>query len=106
VIDGDAVLRWKGSRVASLKATGVMKDATVTLSCTKGACKSVKKTAGKPKFTLLSNRKVKKGATITVRITAPGYIGRQLVWRVGKSKVASCMNPGSTKARKPGTCHG
>jgi hypothetical protein len=106
VVDGDAVLRWKGSRVASLKATGVMKDATVALSCTKAACKSVKKTAAKSKFTLLSNRTVKKGATITVRITAPGYIGRQLVWQVGKSKVVSCMNPGSTKARKPGTCHG
>jgi hypothetical protein len=106
VVDGDAVLRWTRGRVASLKATGVMKDATVTLSCTKGACKTVRKKASKSKFTLLSNRNVKKGATITVRITAPGYIGRQVAWRVGKSKVVSCMNPGSTKARKLGTCHG
>jgi hypothetical protein len=105
-VDGDAVLRWKRGRVRSLKVTGVTKDAKVTLSCTKGACKSVKRTASKSKFTLLSNRKVNKGATITVRITTPGYIGKQLAWRVGKSKVVSCMNPGSTKPRKPGTCHG
>jgi hypothetical protein len=106
IVDGDAVLRWKRGRVSSLKVTGVTKNAKVTLSCTKGACKSVKRTATKPKFTLLSNRKVGKGATITVRITAPGYIGRQVAWRAGKSKVVSCMNPGSTKPRKPGACHG
>jgi hypothetical protein len=109
-VDGDAVLRWNRGRVTSLKATGVTKDAKVTLTCTKGACKTVKKTASKSKFTLLSNRKVANGATITVRITAPGYIGRQLVWKVGTNavggKLVSCMNPGSTKPRKPGTCHG
>ena len=106
LVDGDAVLRWKGGSVSSLKATGVTKDATVTVSCTKRACKTVRKKASKPKFTLLSNRKLKKGATVTVRITVPGYIGKQLAWRAGGSKVVSCMNPGSTKARKPGTCHG
>jgi hypothetical protein len=105
-VEGDAVLRWKGGRVASLKVAGVTKDATVTLICTKGACKTARKKASKPRFTLLSNRTVKKGATITVRITAPGYIGKQLAWRAGKSRVVSCVNPGSTKPSKPGTCHG
>jgi hypothetical protein len=67
-------------------------------------------TAAKTKFTLLKNRKVKKGQTITVRVTAPGFVGRHFFWRVKSgeltSKKVSCMNPGSSKPRKPGTCHG
>jgi hypothetical protein len=105
-VDGDAVLRWSRGRVTSLKVTGVTKDAVVTLSCAKRACKSVKKTASQSKFTLLSNAKVKKGTAMTVRITATGYIGKQLVWRAGGAKQVSCLNPGSTKAKKPGTCNG
>src|SRR3954454_16027601 len=105
-VDGDAVLRWSHGRVSSLKVVGVAKGSLVTLTCSKRACKSVKKTATKSKFTLLSNRKVPKGAALTVRITATGYAGKQLTWRVGGAKQVSCMNPGSTKARKPGTCTG
>jgi hypothetical protein len=105
-VDGDAVLRYSGGKVVSLKATGVAKGAVVTLTCGKHACKSVKKTASKPKFTLLSNRKVKKGTTIVVRIAATGYVGKQFVWHTGGKKQVSCMNPGSTKPRKPGTCTG
>jgi hypothetical protein len=106
VVDGDAVLRWKKGRVSSLEVTGVTKDATVSLTCGKRACKSVKKKAGKSSFSLLSNRKVKKGTAIVVRITATGYVGKQFVWRAGGRKQVSCTNPGSTKARKPGTCSG
>src|SRR3954470_4263395 len=105
-VDGDAVLRYSGGKVSSLKVVGVAKGSRVTLTCSQRACKSVKKTATKSKFTLLSNRKVPKGAAITVRITATGYAGKQLTWRVGGAKQLSCMNPGSTKARKPGTCTG
>src|SRR3954454_15782316 len=105
-VDGDAVLRWSRGRVTSLKVAGVTKGATVTLTCAKRACKSVKKNASKAKFALLSNRKVKKGTTIVVRITASGYVGKQFVWRAGGAKQVSCTNPGSTKALKPGTCNG
>ena len=106
VVDGTAVLRWSHGRVSSLKVAGVTKGARVALSCSKHACRSVRKTATKAKFTLLSNRKVKKGAVVTVKVTATGYIGKQFVWRAGGGKQVSCMNPGSTKARKPGTCTG
>jgi hypothetical protein len=106
VVDGDAVLRWSGGKVASLKVTGVPKGAAVSLTCGKHACKSVKKTAAKAKFTLLSNRKVKKGTTIVVRIAATGYIGKQFVWHAGGAKQVLCTNPGSTKAQKLGTCNG
>jgi hypothetical protein len=99
------VLRYSHGR-ATVKVVGVAKGSKVTLTCSKRACKSVKKTAGKSKFALLSNRKVKKGTTIVVRISATGYAGKQLVWRAGGAKRVSCMNPGSTKARKPGTCNG
>jgi hypothetical protein len=105
-VDGDAVLRYSHGRVTSLKVVGVAKGSKVTLTCAKHACRSVKKTATKSKFTLLSNSKVKKGTTIVVRITATGYAGKQLAWRAGGAKQVSCMNPGSTKARKPGTCTG
>jgi hypothetical protein len=67
-------------------------------------------TAAKTKFTLLKNRKVKKGATITVRVTAPGFIGRHFFWKVKSNslttKKVSCMNPGSSKPHRLGTCHG
>ena len=106
VVDGSAVLRWKNGRVSSLKVTGVTKDATVSLTCGKHACKSAKKRASKSKLSLLSNRKVKKGTAIVVRITATGYIGKQFVWRAGGKAELSCTNPGSTKGRKPGTCTG
>jgi hypothetical protein len=106
VVDGDAVLRWSRGRVSSLKVTGVAKGSKVTLSCANRACKSVKTTATKTKFTLLSNRKVKKGTAITVRITQTGYVGKQIVWQAGGAKQVSCTNPGSTKAQKPGTCTG
>ena len=106
VVDGDAVLRYSGGKVASLKVTGVPAGAVVTLTCAKHACKSVKRTATKPKFTLLSNRKVKKGTTILVRIATTGYIGKQFAWHAGGKKQVSCMNPGSTKTQKLGTCNG
>jgi hypothetical protein len=106
VADGSAVLRWKNGRVSSLEIAGVTKDATVSLSCGKHACKSVRKTARKSRFSLLSNRKVKKGTTIVVRITATGYIGKQFVWRAGGKMQLTCTNPGSTQAHKPGTCTG
>jgi hypothetical protein len=105
-VDGDAVLRWSRGKVSSLKVAGVTKDAIVTLSCAKRACKSVKRKASKAKFTLLSNAKVKKGTTVVVRIAATGYIGKQFVWHAGGQKQVSCMNPTSTKAKKPGTCTG
>lgn len=57
---------------------------------------------------LLGNQKVRRGAKIELRITAPGYIGKYFVWKVSGSSVSSatvrCMNPGSTKPRKK--CHG
>jgi hypothetical protein len=106
VVDGSAVLRWKSGRVSSLKVTGVTNGATVSLTCGKHACKSVKKTARTSKFSLLSNRKVKKGTAIVVRIAATGYIGKQFVWRAGGKMQLSCTNPGSTRGHKPGTCTG
>jgi hypothetical protein len=62
------------------------------------------------KFTFLKNKRVKKGATITVRITADGFIGKSFFWKVKAhsltAKKISCLNPGSNKPHKPGTCHG
>jgi hypothetical protein len=66
--------------------------------------------AAKTKFSLLKNRKVRKGATITVRISAPGFIGKHFFWKVKSggltNKKISCLNPGSSKPHKLGTCHG
>lgn len=128
-VDGDALLFWHTQplRVTTLTAQGVTKGAKVTVTCTKGACKTIKKTASKAlggasqafrpvvhgaktKFLLLKNRKVKKGATITLRITAPGFIGKHFFWKVRKNKLTnkkvSCTNPGSSKPHTPGKCHG
>ncbi len=153
-VAGDALLFWRLQplRVTSLTAQGVTKGAKVTLTCTKRACKRIKKTARKPfwakplsavgpapagvsmksavagdygvaprafrpvahaartKFVLMKNRRVKKGATIKLRITAPGFIGKYFFWKVKKNsltnKKVSCTDPGSSKPKKLGTCHG
>jgi hypothetical protein len=46
VVDGDAVLRYSGGKVVSLKVAGVPAGAVVSLACAKHACKSVTKTRG------------------------------------------------------------
>jgi hypothetical protein len=60
--------------------------------------------AAAKRVNLLKNARVKRGAKIVLRITAPGYIGKYFVWKAGRNNVSSatvrCMNPGSTKPRK------
>jgi hypothetical protein len=58
----------------------------------------------KKQVQIFKNQKVKKGATIELRITRPGYIGKYYAWSVAASSISAaktlCMNPGSTKPRK------
>jgi hypothetical protein len=155
-VDGQAFLFWKLQplRVTSLSAKNVTRGAKITLSCTKRACKTKRKTAskvawqspvtgvgptssafrmkggraggaggGRPhksfrpiahsaatKFTLLKNKRMKKGAKITLRITAPGFIGKHFQWTVKRNSITSakvrCTDPGSSKPKRTGTCHG
>jgi hypothetical protein len=135
-IEGQAFLFWNTNplRVTSLTTKGITKGARVTLTCTKHACKTTKRTASKPvwakpvgavdpvrafrpiahaaktKFTLLKNKRVRKGATITLRFTADGFIGKHYQWTVKSNKITAakirCTNPGSSKPHKTGTCHG
>lgn len=154
-VDGDALLFWRLQplRVTTLTAQGVTKGARVTVTCTRRACKKIRRTASKPlwakplapvgpvpegvqmkgaagagagggapqafrpiaraaktKFLLLKNRRVRPGATITLRITAPGFIGRHFFWRVKRNALTNkrvrCTDPGSSKPKKLGTCHG
>src|SRR3954471_21835950 len=111
-VSADALLFWKTHplRVTSLTVQGVTKGATVKLTCTKGACKNATRKATKPvwakpvsavgafkpvataartKWKLIKNRKVRKNGTITVRITAPGYIGRHFFWKVKSSSLTN-----------------
>jgi hypothetical protein len=142
-VDGQAFLFWKTGplRITSLTTKKVTRGATLTLSCSKRACK--KRTVRVPKpvvnrllaggasgsaapargaqarylarriaFTheaaktgkLLSNKKVKPGTKIELRITAFGYIGKYYRWNVTRSGVSAaitrCMNPDSKKPRK------
>jgi hypothetical protein len=61
-------------------------------------------TAAAKRVNLLKNAKVKRGARLELRITAPGYIGKYFTWKASGSSISSatvrCMNPGSTKPRK------
>jgi hypothetical protein len=123
-VDGQAFLFWKTGplRVTDLHVKGVPGGETLSLSCTKGACKKRRVTVkskraagqllkvnGKPvgrgpaalkplvreaakSVKLLKNKKVKKGAKIELRITQPGYIGKYYRWDVKKNAISSATS--------------
>jgi hypothetical protein len=119
-VAGDAFLFWKVPplRVTTAYVKSVPRGETLTLSCTKGACR--KRTINvnskpvialrqivreaKASVPLLTNQRVSSGARIELRITRPGYIGKYYLWKVSGSSISSsikmCMNPNSTTPRK------
>lgn len=158
-VDGQAFLFWDrgGRRVTKMYARRLTKGATLTLSCTKRACRKrtvkVKSKAALTKlFTssglvpvsssarmkgapagarggtlqatrlarqavsdpkahaaaktirLLTNKAVKSGARIELRVKAFGYIGKYFRWNVQRNGISAatirCMNPESNKPRK------
>ena len=102
--------------VAKLAARDVPAGSTVTVSCTskKLGCKfTSKKTSVKVTKTIqfgklvgkaLTKAKLRKGATIEVRVTNPGHIGSftRFTFRKGKAptRATLCLPPGATKPQK------
>jgi hypothetical protein len=102
--------------VAKLAARDVPAGSTVTVSCTskKLGCRfTSKKTSVKVIKTIqfgklfgkaLTKAKLRKGATIEVRVTDPGHIGSftRFTFRKGKAptRATLCLPPGATKPQK------
>jgi hypothetical protein len=103
--------------VAKLAARDVPAGSTVTVSCAtkKLGCKFKSKTASAMKVTTtihltkvvgkaLTKAKLKKGATIEVRVTSPGHIGSftRFTFRKGKAptRATLCLPPGAAKPQK------
>jgi hypothetical protein len=108
-VAGRASLDWKRRplRVTDLRVEGVRGRESVALRCTRGACrKRTVRPSGSEARTvaLMRNRRVRRGATIELRVTAPGHVGRYYRWRAGRRKVSmaaqGCLNPGSSRPRE------
>jgi tripartite motif-containing protein 71 len=105
-----------GRRITALQltATNVPGGSTITMKCKgKPRCRFKKKTihaAKTGKVNLLKalsrrNRRFRAGETLEIRITHPGYIGKDTSFKFKKGKIPRgtvlCINPG---ASKPSRC--
>jgi hypothetical protein len=100
----------RGGRVVllgvSVRRFGVAnapKGARVVVTCTRGACGRMSKRANsRVLFGQLRGDKLRAGVKVTIRVTAPGYVGRARVYTIEKndwSAKSRCLMPGSRKLR-------
>ncbi len=98
------------TQVVRLLVRQVPADAKVRVTCAGKGCpfksKSPKVKRGQVKLhKLFGKRKLKPGATITIRITQPDAIGKVVRYKIRRGKPPKssvlCLPPG---ARKPGRC--
>jgi sugar lactone lactonase YvrE len=108
----------KFTKLVNLSAKNLVAHSTVTVTCKtkkkkqqKKGCpykkKSFKNTAAKANLNLrkpFAKKKVPVGTHITITITAPGFIGKQIRYTIRKRKLPKsrvlCIKPGA----KPGKC--
>jgi Putative metal-binding motif len=107
----------KFTMITKAPVSGAPAGATIVLKCSnkKKGCGKLKKKTISVKSTrtvsllkFLKKLKLKKNAKITVTVTKPGFIGTQTVFTIrivhDPRKQTFCLEPGSTKPQKFGTC--
>ena len=114
-IRSEAMLAFVGTRhgirIRSLTLRDVPSGARVQIACRTGrrrVCRpQVQKTAARrPEaraaviihLIRMRNRQLRSGATLEIRITKPGYVGRYIAYRIRPAairKIERCMSPGS-----------
>jgi hypothetical protein len=108
-VAGRATLAWQRRplRVTDLRVEGMRGRESLQLRCTRGACRKrrVRPSGSGPRTVeLLRDRRVRRGATIELRVMAPGHVGRYYRWRAGRGRVSmaarGCLNPGSRRPRE------
>jgi hypothetical protein len=115
-VKATGILTWKANplRINRFYIQDPPSGLHISLTCTKQACEPSSATvkpgqvsAAKRRY-LLRNTKVKRGATIVLRLTAYGKIGKYMRWDVKRDKigppVVRCLNPESKTPRK--SCRG
>ena len=100
----------EGTQFTTLDLHDIPAGTTLRITCIGNGCpfrsKSITYASAKSDLSLaeFSQSKLKPGARITVRVTAPNTIGKVFEWQVqnGKSPslTASCIAPGSAKPLK------
>jgi hypothetical protein len=108
VVAGRATLAWKRRplRVTALRVRGVRKRESLELRCTRDACRNrtIRARGAKARTVeLLRDRRVRRGATIELRVTAPGRVGRYYRWTAERHEmqaVERCLAPGSSRSRR------
>jgi hypothetical protein len=105
--------RWaagRRTRVLALRVRRAPRGARVTVRCRGGGCPRrvgrVVATNGSATLTAhFKGRRLRPGAVVEVRVTAPGTVGRAVRWTVRRNKPPRgrrlCLPPG---ARAPGAC--
>jgi hypothetical protein len=107
-VSGRASLAWRRRplRITRLRVERVGERESLRLDCTKGACRDRTVKPGATTVELLRDRRVRRGATIELRVTAPGHVGRYYRWKARRRQVSAaaegCLEPGSTRPR--GSC--
>jgi hypothetical protein len=95
-----------GILIRRLVVRKVPSAGTVIASCTRGACRSVRlrpNRAGQVTLTNLTNRRLRTGVRVQIRVTAPGRIGDYIAYTIKPndfSKVERCLPAGSLSPRK------
>jgi hypothetical protein len=97
--DGRVVLL--GVSVRRFGVSGVPKGARVVVTCTRGECRRMSKRAnGRVLFGQLRGEDLRAGSKVTIRVTAPGYVGRARVYTVKRNDLSvrnRCLLPGSSR---------
>ena len=105
-LKGEATLRARPT-AGGIELVGLSVSATrgarVTVSCSRGCSRQVKKARRNVAFPGLRGRQLRAGAKLVVRVTKRGAIGAYTAYRIlagNFKKVERCTNPGSKRPRK------
>lgn len=92
-----------GIRVTSLRLRAD-RGARASLSCTRRACRSERRTArGTVSFRNLRNKRLRAGTRIRIRVTKEDEVGRYFEYRVTRGnirRIERCLEPGSSRPRR------
>lgn len=93
-----------GLKIQRFGVAGVPRGARVVVTCSRHACRRMSKSArkGRVLFGKLRGDKLRAGVKLTIRVSAPGYVGRARIYTIQKNDWDAkprCLMPGSSKLR-------
>jgi hypothetical protein len=92
-----------GLSVKRFGVSGAPRGARVVVTCTQRECRRMAKRANsRALFGRLRGEELPAGVRVTIRVTAPGYVGRARVYTIKKNDFSAtnrCLLPGSPRLR-------